>query len=201
MVQPTAGVSLLAADDHGEGAGDEHVELAGGKDPHVWLDPRRFATMAGNVAAELSRRDPAHAAAYAANAATLTGELTALDTAWRAGTKTCANRTLVVSHEAFGYLADAYGFEQVGITGIAPDSEPNPRQLSSIAGTVRDRGVRTVYSETLVDPRIAQTVADEAGAQVKVLDPVEGIPAGSDDDYLSIMRRNLDTVRAGQPCT
>jgi zinc transport system substrate-binding protein len=167
----------------------------------VWLDPTNMILIADTVAARLSQADPAGAEQYAANAATLTEKLTALDSEWKAGTTTCENRNLVVSHEAFGYLAQRYDFTQVGISGLSPDAEPSPAQVAEVADFVRTNGVRTIYYETLVDPKVAETVASETGAATAVLDPLEGLEEGSTEDYLSVMRTNLETVRKGQPCS
>jgi zinc transport system substrate-binding protein len=102
----------------------------------------------------------------------------------------------------FGYLAERYGFEVVGISGLSPSQEPSPDQLAEITELVRDRGVTTVYTETLVDPAVAETVADEAGVQTAVLDPIEGLTDESaGDDYLEIMRANLETLEEGQSCS
>jgi zinc transport system substrate-binding protein len=110
--------------------------------------------------------------------------------------------TLVTSHEAFGYLADHYGFEMVGISGISPAQEPDPAALAKIADLVEQRGVTTVYTETLVDPSVAETVADEAGVDTAVLDPLEGLSdASAGKDYLDVMRADAATLRAGQGCS
>ncbi|MEZ5115822.1 MAG: metal ABC transporter substrate-binding protein [Candidatus Nanopelagicales bacterium] len=170
-------------------------------DPHVWLNPLNMAAIGESVAERLSTLDATGAGAFADGAASLSADMTALDQEWAQGTATCENRDLVVSHEAFGYLADRYDLTQVGISGISPEAEPSPQQVAEIARFVRDNGVTTVYFETLVDPQVAQTVADEAGATTAVLDPLEGLAPGSDQDYLSVMRTNLDTVRTGQRCT
>jgi len=106
----------------------------------------------------------------------------------------------VVSHEAFGYLAQAYDFTQVGIAGLSPEAEPSPARLAEVVGLVKDQGVTTVYYETLVDPRVAETVAAETGARTAVLDPLEGLPEGSDGNYVTVMQGNLAQVREGQGC-
>ncbi|MFN8169358.1 MAG: metal ABC transporter substrate-binding protein [Candidatus Nanopelagicales bacterium] len=196
-----AGISTLAPP---QGEVDEATaagEAPPTADPHVWLDPTNMARIVESVAARLSAADPAGAQQYAANAAALTQKLTALDAEWKAGTTTCANRDLVVSHEAFGYLAKRYGLTQVGISGLSPDAEPSPAKVAEVADFVRANKVRTIYYETLVDPKVAQTVASETGAATAVLDPLEGLAEGSTDDYLSVMRANLETVRTSQPCT
>jgi zinc transport system substrate-binding protein len=112
------------------------------------------------------------------------------------------NKDLVTSHEAFGYLAERYGMTQVGITGLSPDTEPQPADLARVTDFVREHKVRTIYYETLVSPAIARTVAAETGASTAVLDPIEGLTKDSDGgDYLAVMRSNLQHLREGQPCT
>ncbi len=108
----------------------------------------------------------------------------------------------MTSHEAFGYLGDRYGLEVVGISGISPSQEPDPAALAEIADLVEQRGVTTVYTETLVDPAVAETVADEAGVDTAVLDPLEGLSdASAGDDYLDVMRANAEVLREGQSCS
>lgn len=194
-------------EDDGHADEDEHADDKDGEegeetvDPHFWLDPLRLAAVGEAVAERLAEVDPAGAQEYAAGAEDLTAELTALDAELAAGLSDCRVPVLVTSHNAFGYLADRYGFEQVGISGLSPEDEPDPRTVAEVAELVQERGVTTVYSETLVDPAVAQTVADEAGAQVAVLDPLEGLTdASAGDDYPSVMRANLEVLRAGQEC-
>ena len=112
-----------------------------------------------------------------------------------------ADRAAVADAVAAVGLADRYGLEVVGISGLSPSQEPDPAQLAEITALVRERGVTTVYTETLVDPAVAETVATEAGVRTAVLDPIEGLTdesAGS--DYLEVMRANLATLREGQSC-
>ncbi len=181
--------------------GAEATDEAGATDPHFWLDPTRYAAVANALATELTTLSPADAAAFAANAAKATSDLKALDAEWAEATKTCANRDLVTSHNAFGYLADRYAFIQRGITGLTPEQEPSPKALAATADFVRANGVTTIYYETLVSPAIAETVAAETGASTAVLDPIEGLSdASAGADYLAIMRTNLASVVKGQGC-
>ena len=172
-----------------------------GKDPHFWLDPTRLADVATALADDFARRDPANAADYRANAAALVAYLDGLDAEFRAGLAQCRTRELVTGHAAFGYLADRYDLHQEGVAGVSPDIEPDAATLRDLSAHVRDAGVSTVYSESLVSPALAETVAREAGATVAVLDPLEGITdASRGRDYLEVMRANLATLRAGQEC-
>lgn len=168
-------------------------------DPHLWLDPVRLAQVAGTVAEAFAVRAPEHAAGYRSRAADLQARLGALDAAYRAGLAHCARHELVTSHEAFGYLAERYGLEQVGVTGLSPDQEPSPGRLASIARLAERKGVTTVFFEERATPAVARVLAQEVGARAAVLDPVEGRPPGG--DYLSAMRQNLRTLRAALGCT
>jgi zinc transport system substrate-binding protein len=170
-------------------------------DPHFWLDPTRLASVAAALAERLERMDPAHAPFYRINLDALVRDLTALDGLIRLGLTDCAGTELVTSHNAFGYLARRYGLRQVGITGLSPDTEPDPGRLARTASFVREHHVATIYYETLVSPTVARTVANETGARVDVLDPLEGLDdSSSGADYLEVMRSNLSTLRKGQPC-
>ncbi|RBY95345.1 zinc ABC transporter substrate-binding protein [Blastococcus sp. TF02-8] len=188
---------------HGDEHGDEeHDHGDEAVDPHFWLDPTRLAAVGDALADRLTELDPEGADVYASNAAALREDLEALDADMTAGLANCAVDTLVTSHEAFGYLADRYGQEVVGISGLSPSQEPSAADLARITALVRDRGITTVYTETLVDPAVADTVAEEAGVRTAVLDPLEGLGDQSPgEDYLQVMRANLATLREGQSCS
>lgn len=182
--------------------GEEHQDEAGTTDPHFWLDPTRLADVATTFAGVLAKQDPAHAADYRKNAEALDRELDELDSQLATGLEDCASKDLVTSHNAFGYLARRYGLNQLGITGLTPDEEPSPADLASVTDFVKDHQVRTIYFETLVSPRIAETVAAETGTRTDVLDPIEGISDTSQGaDYLEIMEANLANLREGQGCS
>jgi zinc transport system substrate-binding protein len=180
----------------GEPHADEH-----GQDPHVWLDPTRLAAIADAVAARLGKADPDHAADFTANAAALRRQLTTLDTDYQKGLATCQSRTIVVSHNAFGYLAERYGLRQIGITGLTPEAEPTAARLAEVAKLARQEKARVIFFETLVSPKIAETLAKEVGARAEVLDPIEGLQPGNDGDYISVMRSNLSTLRSALGCS
>jgi zinc transport system substrate-binding protein len=178
--------------------GELHEDEAG-VDPHVWLDPERYAGVADAVADRLAEVDAAGAQGYRDRAAQLRTELTALDTELASGLATCERRDLVTSHNAFGYLARAYDLEQVAITGLTPEEEPSPGRLAAVTDLARARGVTTVFFEELVSPKVAESLAREIGAKAAVLDPLESAP--DDGDYLSAMRANLVALRAALDCS
>jgi zinc transport system substrate-binding protein len=141
-------------------------------------------------------------AARAGSAKGLSGfesAMTKLSGAFTAGLADCRIKALVVSHEAFGWLARAHGFTQHGISGISPEAEPSPARMAEIAQLVSEEGVSTIYFEPLVSDKAALAIASETGAKTAVLDPIEGATGGS--DYPTIMNTNLDTLRSGQSCS
>jgi zinc transport system substrate-binding protein len=171
-----------------------------GADPHIWLDPVTFAQIGDAVADRLRRVDPAHAEEYRQRAAALHRDLAELDRDYAAGLRDCARRQIVTSHAAFGYLADRYGFEQVSISGLNPDEEPSPKHLAAVGRFARANGVTTIFFETLVSPKIAETLAGETGARAEVLDPIEGVEDVVREDYVSVMRTNLTRLRSALDC-
>jgi zinc transport system substrate-binding protein len=183
-----------AGESEGAHAGEESAQ-----DLHYWLDPERLAHTAHAVAEELGKADPENAAAYEANAETLSGKLTTLDEDFKKGLATCKTRTLVVSHEAYGYLASKYDLKQAGISGLAPDTEPSPARLAEIGKVVKDEGVTTIFTETLVNPKVAETLAGDLNVKTAVLDPLEGL-TDQNADYEKVMRSNLDALRTALNC-
>ncbi|MEW2146408.1 metal ABC transporter substrate-binding protein [Micromonospora vinacea] len=197
-VQPLLDASAGGHDHEGE---EGHAEESGGKDPHVWLDPTRLAGIGDQLAQRLGKADPDHAADYTARAATLRGDLTTLDGEFKNGLATCQRREIVTSHAAFGYLADRYQLDQVGITGLSPDVEPSPQRLAHVIEEAKEHQATTIFFETLVSPKVAETIAGQVGAKTAVLDPIEGLAAGSNGDYLSVMRTNLRTLQTALSCS
>lgn len=172
----------------------------GSPDPHFWQDPVRMAAVGDEVADRLSELDPDHADAFARNAADLRSDLESLDAAYAQGLADCDRSTVVVSHDAFGYL-EKYGLEMEPIAGLSPDAEPTPADLGRLQGLIAANGVTTVFSERLVSPRLAESLARDMGITTAVLDPVEGLSTESeDDDYLTLMRANLAALETANGC-
>jgi zinc transport system substrate-binding protein len=171
----------------------EGLDLREG-DAHVWLDPLRFAQVVERIGTVLGEEVAARE---------LAARLRGLDEELSTGLADCRRRELVTTHDAFGYLAERYGLETIPITGNSPEAEPSPRDLEAVAGLVEERGVTTVFTETLVSPEIAETVAREAGAETADLNPLEGLTedeVARGEDYFSVMRANLAALREGLGC-
>ncbi|WP_426363779.1 metal ABC transporter substrate-binding protein [Streptomyces sp. E-08] len=182
-------------DHEGEEAGHDHASEAGA-DPHVWLDPVKYAEVAKGVGSALQKADPDHAADYEKNTTALVKKLGDLDTEFETGLKNTATKTFITTHSAFGYLAERYGLEQEGITGIDPESEPSPARIKELQDIAAKDKVSTVFFETLASDRTAKTLAGDTGLRTDVLDPLEGITDKSKgDDYLAVMRSNLAALK------
>ncbi|MEX0789768.1 MAG: metal ABC transporter substrate-binding protein [Actinomycetota bacterium] len=167
-------------------------------DPHIWLDPSLMVGMTDTVVSAMSQVDPGNAEIYRENADELISQINALDDAFSNGLSRCERRTIVTTHESFGYLADRFNLEQVGIAGIDPDQEPSARRLNEVAEIVEDQDITTIFFETLLPEDLADAVASETGADTAVLDPLESPPATG--DYISAMRANLSALRMALGC-
>jgi zinc transport system substrate-binding protein len=163
-------------------------------DPHVWLDPLRYAKIVTRIGQALGN---------AQGASAFVARLRALDAEYRDGLANCERHDIVTSHEAFAYLAERYRLRQIAITGLSPEAEPQPGDLAHVVSLARQRGVTTIYFETLVSPRIAETVARETGTKTAVLDPIEGLTKDEishGDNYFTRMRANLRALQVGLGC-
>lgn len=176
---------------------EDHHHDHGGIDPHVWLSPVKAQEQVNRIAKALKAADPTHGADYDAQAQKIIADLNALHHEYETRTKKLSQKLLVVSHKAFGYICTLYGLEQVALSGLNAEGGPNLKTLAAITELVREKGVTTIFSEELVSPKIAETIARETNTRVKVLNPLEGlteeqIKAG--EDYFSVMRSNLDKI-------
>lgn len=182
--------------EHG-GAGHDH----GDADPHTWLDPHNMSIITRAVGDALAAARPEDAAAFRANAAAAATDLDGLDRAYASGLAQCQRREFVTSHAAFGYLADRYHLEQVAIRGLSPDEEPSPARIAEVQQVAREHGVTTIFSEQLVSPAVAESVARDLGLRTDVLDPVEGLTDRSrGTNYVEVMQSNLKALQAANAC-
>ncbi|MDX2727973.1 MULTISPECIES: metal ABC transporter substrate-binding protein [unclassified Streptomyces] len=192
---------LTTLEDHGtETGGDEHGHAhegeGAGADPHIWLDPVKYAEVAKGVGKSLEKADPNHAADYRTNTDALLKKLDALNASYKAGLRTTTTKTFITTHSAFGYLAERYGLVQEGIAGIDPETEPSPARIKDIHSIAEKSNATTVFFETLASDKTAKTVAADTGLKTDVLDPLEGITAKSKgDNYIEVMQSNLAALQ------
>lgn len=192
-------------DDHGHAGEDDHADEGddhghGDLDPHFWQDPLRMAALADAVAEQLAELDEENAEHYRENAAEVVQELTILDREYEQGLRSCERDVVVVSHDAFGYLAK-YGLHLEPIAGLSPDAEPTPATLARLADLIREEGLTTVFSERLASAKMADSLASDLDLRAAVLDPVEGLTdRTAQEDYLSLMRANLAALQEANGC-
>ncbi len=172
-------------------------------DPHIWLSPRLAEKMVDNIEAGLAKVDLADADYFAANASNLKIQLAQIDSEYMAGLKDCVQKNIVTSHIAFGYLAARYGLVQVSVSGLSPDAEPSAKQLGAIADFVKKNNIKYIFFESLVSPKLSETIANETGAKTLVLDPIEGLTpdeVSKGQNYITIMRSNLVNLQLALEC-
>lgn len=190
-----------------ERAGETHEEehhhhdhgcAHGKQDPHVWISPKKAIKQVERITAVLCEADAKNAKYYQDNSAKYVEQLKALDIQLTNLAKNAPRKVFVTAHAAFGHLADDYGLKQMAVNGLSPHAEPTPADLQRLIKVVQEENVRYVFFETLTDPKLAKLVADETGAEISVLDPLEGLnEEGRKNklDYLQIMQRNIHNLQ------
>lgn len=166
-------------------------------DPHVWLNPLFAMHQMELISNALASADPEHQNEYNQAYQSYADDLIALDQAYRESLSTLSHRDLIVTHAAFGYLADAYGLNQISIEGISPDSEPDPARMAEIVDYAKEHDVQVIFYVEFSSPKVAETVAREIGARTAALHPLGGLTdeqLAAGEDYFSIMRKNLSTL-------
>jgi zinc transport system substrate-binding protein len=180
------------------------IKLREGQDPHFWLDPVMAQMIVGNIRDGFVKADPANASYYSKNATAYNEKLAALGTDYSKGLSACSNDTVISSHEAFGYVADRYNFKVEAIAGISTDEEPSAARLAEITRIVQEKQLKYIFFESLVSPRLADTIARETGADTLVFDPIEGLTNEDQQqgkDYLTVQRENLQALRTALACS
>lgn len=197
-VEASQGVTLREGheeEEHEEEEEDDHGQY----DPHVWLSPVNAKKEMENIKNAFIKADSDNQDYYESNYETYAARFDELDQEYKDTLSPLPNKDIVVSHEAFGYLCDAYSLNQIGIEGLSPDSEPDPARMAEVIDFVKANNVKVIFFEELVSPKVAETIAKETGASTQVLNPLEGL---SDEqmkdgaDYFSVMRDNLKQLEA-----
>ena len=220
VVEAIQGIELLEGEEHShghegeeEGHGHDEGEKEEGHeaeghghegeeepvlDPHVWLDPVLAQKQVKSIQAAFEQADPANKTDYQKNAEAFIAQLQELHEAYQSGLKDVKRRAFVTQHAAFGYLAKRYGLTQIPIAGLSPEQEPSPDKMAEIVQFAKKHQVKTIFFETLVDPKVARAIADEIGAKTDVLNPIEGLTdedRKNNLDYIGIMKKNLEALK------
>lgn len=199
-VEASKGISLMEGrhehQDEEEHA-DEEDEVA--YDPHVWLNPANAKKEMENIKNAFVQADPDNESYYEANFDKYSTELDILDIEFKDTLAILTNKDIIVAHQAFGYLCTAYGLNQVPIEGLSADSEPDPARMVEIIKFAKEQNIKVIFFEELVSPKVAETIAKAIDAKTDVLNPIEGLSdeqQRTGDDYFSVMRQNLQSLKA-----
>jgi zinc transport system substrate-binding protein len=189
----------------GEGLINKDLNENGQKilDPHVYMDPILAKKQVAVIEKGFEKIDPKDALYFQANAKKLEGELDQLNAEFKQGLSNCKQKDFITSHAAFGYLAAQYGINQVSISGVSPDEEPSSQKLAEITQLVKQKDIKIIFVESLVSPKLSETIANETGAKTMVLDPIEGITSDgvkAGHTYFTIMRDNLAALQDALQC-
>ena len=196
-VEVSKGINALAKSaDNEEEEHEEHKESK--LDPHIWLDPVYAQQEVNNIVEALIEMDPQNADYYKKNAQAYNKELAQLDQDYKTGLSNVAHKDIITSHSAFAYLAKRYNLQQVGIMGLSPDAEPTPDKMAKVIDFCREHNIKYIFFESLVSPKLSETIAKATGAKLLVLNPIESITndqKSQGKDYISIMRENLANLQ------
>ncbi|MBI3337531.1 MAG: zinc ABC transporter substrate-binding protein [Candidatus Staskawiczbacteria bacterium] len=172
-------------------------------DPHIWLNPQLAKEIVDKITNGFAQIDPENTGYYQTNADIFKNELNNLDVEYKQGLADCEEKNIITSHSAFGYLAADYGFNQVSIAGLSPDAEPSSQQLANIVNFAKENNVKYIFFESLVSPKLSDTIANEVGAKTMVLNPIEGLTneeVSQGKSYFTEMRNNLDNLKIALKC-
>ncbi|WP_027339246.1 metal ABC transporter substrate-binding protein [Halonatronum saccharophilum] len=178
--------------DHG------HDHYHGEYDPHIWLNPLNMKVIGGRMMEEFISLDPKNEDYYRQNYNEFAQEIEQLDKEYEEGLANRKSDYILVSHSAFQYMAERYGLKELSVSGISPHQEPSPANLARLVREVEDHNLEYIFLEVLAAPRTAEVLAQEANLEVMILNPIEGLrPEDVDEgeDYFSIMRKNLETLK------
>ena len=189
----------------GEGLANKKLDENGQTitDPHIWLDPILAKKEVAVIEQGFEKIDPKDASYFQANARKLNSDLDTLNTEYSHAFTNCVQTDFVTSHAAFGYLGAQYGINQIAISGVSPDEEPSTQKLVEITNLVKAKNIKVIFFESLVSPKLSDTIANETGAKAMVLDPIEGLTKdeiANGQNYLTIMRQNLNNLQIALQC-
>ena len=189
-------------DEHEEGGHDGHdhdYEF----DPHIWLDPILVKQQVNVIRDGFIQVDPDNKEHYEENARIYNDKLDALDMKIGSALSSCQKDTIVPYHNAFTYLGERYDIHIMALGGMAPDSEASAAEIAEFVDFVKDNDIKVIFSEELVDPRLAEVIAEEANAQVLLFSPLEALSkeeAGTNVSYIDKMEDNLDSLKVALEC-
>lgn len=204
-VDTSRGIELMEGEHEEEGEAKEEGHEESALDPHIWLDPVLAKKQVESIRNGLIQVDSANADYYRQNAQQYIAELDSLDAFIRSELSNCERTDFIAFHNAFSYFAKRYGLTQHSVhEGLSPEGEVLPQRISEIKQLATSLGINIIYSEDLVDPRLANVIASEIpNGQVLVLSPIEGLDREEQEKgfgYIEKMRQNVENLKVGLKC-
>ena len=201
-------------DDHGDEHGDDHSDEDGDDhsdeeealeyDPHSWLDPVAYKTQVQIVLDEMKKAFPDLADTFQANADAFMASLDEINANYEAAfgaNGTCTNRSVAANHNAYSYIAYRYDLQFVTVHGLDPEGEPSAADIAEVVEKIEEDEISVLFVEEYTDVTAVNSIVEQTnGVSVQVLYTMELPPKDSSDDYLSLMEKNLDSLKAGLGC-
>lgn len=179
-----------------EHAHEEEEHDHGKYDPHVWLDPVNAKAMARSITAALSKEVPKDKATFEKNLKAFDQQADALDKEFKQAVADGSKKELLVTHAAYGYLAERYGFTQLPIAGISPSDEPSQKQLAALVKEARMHDLKYVAFEETVSPKVARVIQKEIGAKSVTIHNLESVTKSQQNSsYFKLMEENVQTLK------
>jgi zinc transport system substrate-binding protein len=207
VVEASAGIQLLEAQDSDRPKEGGHAQKHSREevlDPHIWLDFSLDLKIIDSITAAYIEKDPGTASQYRAQARAYQARMEALDQKYRSSLARCRHRRIILGgHSAFAYLARRYGLQQVALYGVSPNAEPTPKKLTQVINAARNEGVKFIFFEELINPKMAVVLAKEAGIQTLVLHGGANLTREQIErkvTFLELMEKNLENLRKGLEC-
>ena len=207
FVKASEGVELLKFeddhDDHAKEDGHDGHDHDYEFDPHIWLDPILVKQQVNVIRDGLIQADPQNKEHYEDNARIYNNKMDALDMKIGSALSSCQKDTIVPYHNAFTYLGERYDIHIMALGGMAPDSEASAAEIAEFVDFVKDNDIKVIFSEELVDPRLAEVIAEEANARVMLFSPLEALSpeeVGTNVSYIDKMEQNLDSLKVALEC-
>ena len=198
ILRASDSVKALEIDEHDGEEDDDHGHHHDSEDPHIWLDPLNMDKIAYDVKEEFIKLDSDNKETYEKNYKELSEKLKQLDSKYKETLSNKKQNTILVSHEAFGYLANRYDLEQIAVTGISPQSEPSPKALAKLIDISKEENIKYIFFEVLANPKSVEMLAKEANLKTLTLNPLGGITQEqfkNNYDYIKIMEENLINLK------
>jgi zinc transport system substrate-binding protein len=195
IITKTESQKLIVVD---SSEGIDLIKEGGTPDPHIWLDPVLAKHQVDAIEKAFIKADPKNSDYYMANSQALRQDLDALDANISKELAPARKKVFITAHAAFGYFAKRYGLMQIAIAGLSPDIEPSPAKIAEIIKLAQENKMKYIFFETLVSPRLSETIAKETGAQTLVLNPIEGLSEDQikhGENYFTLMRDNAKNLK------